>query len=285
MSRPSFVKLAAIAFLPLFVAACFFMPGKFVSNLNVDKNGQFNFAYKGEIIAMSGDDMMGELGKSSDEDEEFIASCSTDDGEERDCTAKETAEQKKEWDAAKPERDKARADKKKEDAEKTAMLMGFDPNDPKSVDAFIAKLTKQKGWNSVVHKGHGVFDVDYAISGSLDHNFSFPNIPDAAMAVPMVELTVRKDGSVAVAAPGFGLNEEQSRSKSLMGAAMADAAKEGNAPAGVMDGTFTVTTNGEVLTNNTEDGPTSSGKTKSMTWKVTPQSTRRPETLIRLDKR
>jgi len=35
-----------------------------------------------------------------------------------------------------------------------------------------------------------------------------------------------------------------------------------------IDGVFTIVTDGEVLTNNTEDGLTLSGGTKNMRWKV-----------------
>ncbi len=286
MSHPSMAKCAVAALLPLLLAACFFIPGKFVSNFDVRKNGQFSFTYKGEIIAFSSNKMLNDIDKgASKQEESFTPSCRDEDsGEERKCSAAETAEQKKEWDAAAPERAKARAEKEKEQAEMMAVMIGFNPDDPKSVEAFINRLSKQKGWNSVAHKGAGVFEVDYAISGTLDRDFSFPNIPDIAMANPMVVARARKDGSIEIEAPGFGENGD-TRGGNLM-AAIAQkeyGGKDEPNPLTVQtDGQFTITTDAELLTNNTDDGPTAVAQGKRLHWTVNAQSKKRPAALLKL---
>lgn len=278
-------KLAAVVILPLLLAACFFVPGKFVSTMGIEKNGRFSFAYKGEIVAFTGKRMMDELGKRDTTEEKFSPYCVDEESDEsRDCTAAEMDEQKKQWEAGKADRAKTRADKDREDGEMASAMMGFNPRDPKTIDAFIAKLMKQKGWNSVVHKGDGVFEVDYAITGTLDRDFIFPSIPDVSMPQPMVIARVRKDNSVMIEAPGFGSADKQARSQNVFAAL----AKEGgpgsdqNPLVAAMDGIFTVTTDGEILTNNTDDGPTTTAGRKTLNWRANAQSTKVPETLIQL---
>lgn len=271
-------KLAAALVLPLLLAACFFIPGKFTSSMDVTKDGNFNFAYKGEIVAISGDKATS--GLTDKDDDIFEANCFTDDDDLRDCTAKEVAAQRKEWDAGAAARAKAKADEARDKGEAMVAMMGFNPKDPKTIDAFTAKLLKQKGWRSVVHKGDGVFEVDYAISGTLDRDFVFPLIPDVALSPPMVIARVRNDNSVSIEAPGFGSKDMDGKSMMAAGAPSG----LGAGAQGRTDGSFTLTTNGEILTNNTDNGPTANaGKPgwRSMTWAVNPQSKKAPEALIR----
>lgn len=277
MRLPALSKFAAVLILPLLLAACLFVPGKFTSNMTVDKNGAFSFAYKGEIIALSSNKALGDMGS---EEEKFEASCYTDEGENRDCTAAEITEQRKEWDAGAADRAQSKAEKQKTDSEMATAMMGFDPKDPKAIQAFTDKLMKQKGWRSVVHKGDGVFEVDYAITGTLDRDFVFPLLPDVTFPYPMVVARVRNDNSVMIEAPGFGDKSEQG-SKAMTAMASSDASEKGPIP----DGVFTVTTNGTILTNNTDDGPKAASDKKGwrqMRWPVTPQSKKVPETLVQL---
>jgi hypothetical protein len=48
------------------------------------------------------------------------------------------------------------------------------------------------------------------------------------------------------------------------------------------EGRFTVVTDGEILTNNSEDGPTAAPRGHVLHWDVTASSKKIPETLIRL---
>lgn len=285
MHALGFSRYLLLFLLPGLLAACFYLPGKFNSTLDVQKDGRFTFVYKGEIIAFAGSKMMREMDKADSKEETFEPYCYDDEtSDTRECSEKEKAEQKKVWDDGAADRAKAKADKAEEDAEMMAAVMGFDPNDQKTIDAFIAKLTKQKGWNSVVHKGEGVFEVDYSISGTLDRDFTFPNIPDVATANPMVVVRVRKDNNIDIDAPGFGMDPQSARSGGLLAALAKDKAGPGedNPFMAMIDGKFTVNTDAEILTNNTEDGPMAGTKGKTLVWTVTPQTKKRPEALLKL---
>ena len=47
-------------------------------------------------------------------------------------------------------------------------------------------------------------------------------------------------------------------------------------------GLFTVTTDGEILSNNSEDGPSADPKGKKVVWDVNPITDRLPEVLIKI---
>ena len=53
-------------------------------------------------------------------------------------------------------------------------------------------------------------------------------------------------------------------------------------PVSRAQGRFTIVTDGEVLTNNSEDGPAPHPLGRQLHWDVGPGSTKIPETLIRL---
>jgi hypothetical protein len=48
------------------------------------------------------------------------------------------------------------------------------------------------------------------------------------------------------------------------------------------EGRFTITTDGEILTNNSEDGPVAGLSGKQVRWDVSPASSKIPEMLVRL---
>jgi len=64
------------------------------------------------------------------------------------------------------------------------------------------------------------------------------------------------------------------------GAAAASQMKDG--PVSRAEGRFTVITDGEVLTNNSEDGAAPHPIGRQLHWDVGPASSKIPETLIRL---
>jgi hypothetical protein len=55
-----------------------------------------------------------------------------------------------------------------------------------------------------------------------------------------------------------------------------------NGPVSRAQGRFTVITNGEILTNNSEDGAAPDPRGRAVHWDVSSGSTKIPETLIRL---
>jgi hypothetical protein len=274
------VTAAALAVL---LAGCLVLPGKFGSDLSLRRDGTFSYAYKGEIYLLA----LAEPDKpAAKDDAKFEPSPCYDEEtiEEKACTADELAAQKAEWDDAR----KAAADKKKQDAEMMkAMMGGIDPSDPKAGEMFAERLARQAGWNSVVYKGKGVFEVDYAITGRLDHDFAFPTIEKMGSVAPFVTIVRRNDGTVRVEAPGFasnGAGNPMLAFMQAMGSSMGGTgpAKSDNDKLPKAEGTFTVVTDGEVLANDTDEGPKADPMGKRLTWNVGALTTAAPTALIKL---
>jgi hypothetical protein len=199
------------------------------------------------------------------------------DDNSRPCTPKEIAEQKKDWEEAK----KAREDKAKKDSAQFGAIFGYTPGDDAANKKLAATMMKFEGWKSVVYKGDGVFAIDYVASGRLDHDFVFPLFPQSDLVFPFVTVKRQANGAVRVSAPaliGGGLKALAARMKGI-GAAMTD--KE--VPQSTKTkGSFTVTTDGEIVTNNTEDGPDRVATGRQLVWEIGPESEKVPEALIRL---
>jgi len=158
-----------------------------------------------------------------------------------------------------------------------AKMFGLPGLDDASNRAFAAKLSKYAGGRSVTYRGKGVFGVDYHFEGRATQDFLFPALPDNNLIIPFVALRRRADGTVLVTASAF------TGGSGPMGPAAAgagDMAKGG--PISRAEGRFTVITDGEILTNNSEDGAAPSPIGHQVHWDVGPASTKIPETLIRL---
>ncbi len=276
------LSMIAVLAAPLLLTACLLTPGKFTSNLDVDRDGSFTFTYDGEIF-MAGMSSLMDMAAKADTDE-FEAECHTDDYDARECSADEVAEQRAEWE----EKAAERAQEKARSTEMMKQMMGdLDPSDPEAVDEYVKRMAKQKGWKSVVHRGEGVFDISYEMRGQMDRNFQFPVLEKTRGITPFVIAIVRNDGTVRIDAPGFATKEQSGGMSGMMGfAAMMskdEKDKDRKVPTIPMpDGVFTVTTNAEILTNNTEEGPSVSGDRRVLSWTITPRTENAPETLLRL---
>lgn len=264
---------ALVAVLGLALSACLLSPGKFASTLDLRKDGRFTFAYSGEIniLALSKLAQMGDRKAFSPEP------CYDDDMKQRPCSTQEQAAQRQAWE----ETQKANAEKKKQDADNMkAILGGLDPADPRAAEELGARLRRQVGWKSVIYKGNGLYVVDFALAGRIDHDFAFPSIERFPMANPFVQLSRRADGSVRVDAPGFtAANGGGNPFAALM--AMGEAKSE-TPPMPQIDGTFTVTTDGQILANNTDEGPQPDPAGQRLGWIITPRSAAAPTALVKL---
>jgi hypothetical protein len=193
----------------------------------------------------------------------------------RPCTQSETAKLK-----AQHEADQARlAASQRKESEQAAALFGLPGLDDASNRAFAAKLMKYAGWRSVTYRGNGVFDVDYHMDGRATQDFVFPALPDNDLLLPFIAIRRRADGSVLVTAPALvgGAGPLMAR--------MAAMGAQGNTKTDMVShaqGRFTVVTDGEILTNNSEDGPAPSPIGQQLHWDVDSTSRKIPETLIRL---
>jgi hypothetical protein len=286
--------------LPLALTGCFLTPGSFTSALDLRKDGTFTFAYKGEVLMTSPDDVMsessgtdvwsddkatcyGEGEAAADakpfESTEDVAKTVSDDSGNRPCTKKEVAEQRASWE----DQQKASAARKKKEGDQFAAMFGFNPADDAQMQALAKRLTKYDGWKSATYQGKGVFLVDYSLTSKTGHDFAFPILPEGNVIFPFVTVRKRENGSVFVQAPSFttgGLAGLADRMKGVGG--MAGLAGKGAAPNSRTKGTFTLTTNGELLTNNSEDGPVADAVGRKVVWEVGAGSDKVPEALVQL---
>jgi hypothetical protein len=275
-------RLFALA-APLLLTSCLWGPGKFQSDLTVRKDGSFILDYRGELILQTPPDAEVKSEPFNPKDAHCYKSGKTEvalasavgdgqDDPERPCTASETAKLKVQYE--KEQADAAAA--KRKDNEGLAKVFGLPGLDDASNRAFAAKLMKYAGWRSVTYRGKGVFDVDYHFEGTAKQDFLFPALPDNNLLIPFVALRRRSDGSVLVTAPAF-----TGGAGPMSGAAGAGMPK-GDGPVSRAEGRFTVITDGEILTNNSEDGASPHAVGRQVHWDVTSASNKIPETLIRL---
>lgn len=270
--------LSALA-APLLLAGCFLTPGAFDSSLDLRRNGDFTFAYKGEVVFTIPDDMMGGKPTTWSDDQAVCEATDSSDGNSMDagkCTAAQIAEQKKAWETEQ----KTKAAKKAEESKQFASLFGYAPGDDAANQRLAAQLAKYDGFRAVTYAGNGVFNVDYAKSGRMTHDFVFPVMMQGNIMFPFVLARPQADGAVRVSAPAFVGNGALGALARMKDSGLGgDLAK---LPANRTKGRFVVTTDGEVLTNNTEDGPAAGPRGKTMTWNVDQRSAAVPEALIKL---
>lgn len=286
-------KMLAAAAAPLLLGGCLWGPGKFTSNLALNKAGTFDLDYKGEVVLqmpedkgstpIPWDDKFAHCYKDGRTEtvvaetavEAVVADDVADDEELRSCTPAEIAKLKADYDKENAER----VAKKQQENEQMAKLFGLPGADDASNTRFAANLMKYQGWRSVTYKGKGVFDVDYHVEGRLTQDYAFPLMPDSDLMIPFITLRRRADGSVMVSAPALtgGSGPFSARAK-MMG--LPDKGEGG--PVSRAEGRFTVTTDGEILTNNSEDGPTTVQGRRQVHWDVGAGSTKIPEMLVKL---
>lgn len=273
-----------LAALSLLLAGCFITPGKFESELVLNKDGNFSFTYDGEIFFLG----LSKLAQMDEQSEGFEAEDCHDEEtyEQRDCNEQELAEQRAEWMTGA----EARAAKSKEEAEQMSKFLGgIDPTDPEATEELRQLLLRHKGWSKVESKGDGVFEIAYSTSGKLSHDFMFPIIEGIPTTNIFVQAILRNDNQVRVNAPGFSAESNASPMGGMMSAmpglaAMGQSDKSpeamGNIP--VIDGTFTIRTDGQILANNTDEGASTVGVEQVLVWKISPRTQAAPTALIRL---
>jgi hypothetical protein len=277
-------KLIVAAAAPLLLGGCLWGPGKFTSDLALRKSGTFVFDYRGEIMLQipddkgsppaPWDDTMARCYADGRAELESDASMNSAPEDRRSCTAAEVAKLKGRY-------EKERVDKveqRRKESDNVAKMLGLPSSDDASNRRFAASLMKYQGWRSVTYKGKGLFDVDYHFEGRVGQDYVFPMMPDTDIIIPFIMIRHRQDGTVMVTAPAFtgGSGPFSARAK-MMG--LPD---KGDGPPSRAEGRFTITTDGEILTNNSEDGPVAGATGKQVRWDVGPASNKIPEMLVRL---
>jgi len=270
----------------LLLTGCLWGPGKFTSDLTLKTDGNFILDYRGEIVLMLPPDESSKVEPWADS----MALCresgstdvistppaeSTDEADPaRPCTAAEIAALKGQYERGAAERAAA----KRKENEEMARALGLPGLDDESNRAFAAKLSKYAGWRTVTYRGNGVYDVDYHFEGRATQDFLFPALPDNDLMIPFIAIRRRADGSVLVTAPALsgGAGPLAERAGAM------GASAPGGPPPSRAQGRFTIVTNGEVLTNNSEDGASANPLGRQVRWDIGPASKKIPEALVRL---
>lgn len=268
------------------LAACLVLPGKFAATLDIRKDGHFTYTYKGQILIL-GLTKLAETAMKAPAPAKFtLEPCYKDDGEtERTCTAAEAAKQKADWQAAQT------AAATKHDADMATfkkVFGGIDPNDPKAAAELAERMGHQAGWNSVVYKGNGIYDVDIVITGMLDRDFEFPTIERMPGMMPFLAINRRANGEVRIDSP---LMQYATMGMPMGGAAQVYEQQIASAKSGdgapwpdfpQADGHLTLTTDGVILSNNTEHGPKVVANGKQLDWDISGHTPIAPMALIEL---
>lgn len=134
-------------------------------------------------------------------------------------------------------------------------------------------LSKEAGYRSVRYLGDGKFMIDYQVSGQLTHAFVYPFNLDAQAIVPFIAVELRANGTVRVKAPGFA-NEAKEQAGGMGGM--------GDSGGDKLDGTFTLDTDAEIVSQNNEEGPQAAGARKTISWTVSPLTRDAPTAVLRL---
>lgn len=163
-------------------------------------------------------------------------------------------------------------DKKPTDATgDEASLKMDDGEDSEAKNRAIAEaLSKEAGFRKVQYVGNGKFEIDYAASGKLTYPFLFPFSSDAEVIFPFVMVELRGADRIRVKAPAFGADSSKS--------SMSDAGKAANK----VDGTFTLTTDAEIVSQNNESGAATAGGKKTITWRATPTTKDTPMAVLKV---
>ena len=227
----------------LTLSACLVTPGRFESSLDIRADRRFAFAYKGEILAS---DMTPAGWTGGDRDAD-----SPDD---------ETAEP-----ALLPVAAQAQEDFSADGAD----------DDDAQMQAIASALLREKGFRSARYLGDHKFEIDYAVSGRLDHAFLFPFNIDAQIILPFVAVELRGDERVRVKAPGFATGFDKSQGPGGLGGAGDKAAK-------ALNGRFTLTTDAPIISQNQEEGAQDAPEGKRIVWTVTPLTSDAPMATLRL---
>lgn len=261
------LRLLAVLMLPALLTGCLLTAGQFTAEMSVGADGAFSYSYRGEIILASNDEPAG-LGSPSGFEGNEAMCFKESTGQPRPCTPAEIAEQQEAAGTADQAMEQAMSGVAEQQREMMRIFLGgVDPADEASMRAFADRLSGQNGWRSVVYRGDGVFDVDFAIAGRLDRDFVFPVAPEIALILPMVTATPRGDGTVVIHAPAFVGGADQT--------AMGTESRASETPRA--NGEFTIRTEGEVVETNAPDR-----QGGMLRWTISDQEQPRPTATIRL---
>ncbi len=239
------MRFLIVVFAPLLLLGCVLTPGKFTSTMTINADHTFAFTYKGEVYAIDPSSALKGIGDKPATDETPKAAV---------------------YQIASSNRKQGKPPEAAPDAD----------NETKNRE-IAAALSKELGYRSVVYKGKGKFVIDYAISGTLTHNFVYPFNSDAEAVFPFIVVELRQGNTVRIKAPGFAKGSGSDGAAGGMGGGMGqDSASK------LLDGTFTLDTDAEVISQNNEEGAKSVGARRVISWRATPLTKDAPTAVLKL---
>jgi hypothetical protein len=256
------------------LSGCFMSPGQFEAHMDLRKNGGFSFTYEGEIFMLA----LSDLAEMADQAEMDKPCMDTETLAERPCKEGELEER--------------RAEQERERAMMQGILGGgIDLSDPEAAAQFASKLERQAGWDRVEYVGNGTFDVSFVIRSTLSHDFAFPTFEEFPTGTAFVTATLRDGNRLQLRAPGFatqGGNPLQAMMGGMAGAfgQLASGDSEDSPPMPdlpQMYGSFFITTDAQILTNNTDEGPRAGPTGQILEWQIEPGNTVAPTALLVLE--
>jgi hypothetical protein len=258
--------LIAIA-APLLLASCILTPAKFVSTLDIRADRSFTFTYVGEVqLAKT---------KTSDMDGGLKGDAQNWDKGAEKPTLYKSAFYKSAFLADLKGRPIAAA--------KTDANDDFHDTQDEAgqLKTLVEALSKEYGFRSVKYIGNRKLLIDYSIHGKLDHAFVFPFNPDADVILPFIAIELRGKDKIRVKAPGYA--NQQSTAASMGGLGGMPAMGADADASSALDGTFTLTTNATIISQNQEDGAQSGlDGAKKIVWKANPQTKEAPFAVLQV---
>lgn len=232
---------------PLLLLGCVLTPGKFTSTMTINADRTFAFTYKGEVYAIDPSAALKGIGDKP----------TTEDTPDAKPAVYQIASTNRK--AGKPPEIAPDADSETKNRE------------------IAAALSKEYGYRSVVYKGKGKFLIDYAIGGTLTHNFVYPFNSDAEAVFPFIVIELRQGNTVRIKAPGFAKGSGNDGAAGGMGGGMGQ-----DSAAKLLDGTFTLDTDAEIISQNNEDGAKTAGGRRVISWRATPLTKDAPTAVLKL---
>lgn len=264
------MRIAAVAVAPLALQGCMLTPAEFASTMDVRADRGFTFTYVGTVraidLAQIGDELGRQMGQAGEKDIEDFEPTTTALSFQ-DAGGAGTA-------------DSSSGQSRSDPGDKPASEGRPDPTNPfeafrplsteESKRELAATLAKEKGFRRISYRGDNLYDVDYAISGRLDHGFSWPVNLDAEQVMPFIAAEVRANGAVRIKAPGYAKSSQRADLAALL------PERDG------IKGRFTIISDAPIIATNQEDGASRIGTRNSVSWTITSMTAEPPSATIAL---
>lgn len=251
------------------LTGCFFLPGSFTSRLDIRRDGTFDFEYVGEIVTA-----LPEEGGAR-KWEPAMAHCYRDDSDdERTCAPEEITGQQKRFETGENARERHAAE--------IAKLVGYDVYDPAANDEIARKMMNFRGWDKVAYKGHGVFAVEYRLSGTLERELTFPALPQAQLVMPFLTIRRAKDRVVEVEAAGLSPHRLRRVMLRALQGTNGTSDRDDVPMFNRAKGSFTLTSDTDLTASNGEESVT--GGRHTVVWTIDGNTQIVPQAQIVLDR-